>query len=58
MMDEAAVEKAVRSAAGSLRLEGMSVSQEESDMVKKCLRGEITEVEYQAWVLRRAGVRS
>ena len=50
------VESLVNYAVTMQRLEGLSTPVEETDMLCRYLRGEITEDDYMRWVWRRAGV--
>lgn len=49
------VEYCVQAAIAENRLEGLESTEEEIQMLRKCLSGEITEDEYMAWVRRLAG---
>lgn len=49
------VEYCVQAAIAENRLEGLESTEEEVQMLRKCLSGEITEDEYLAWARRVAG---
>lgn len=51
--DEEGIECAMRNAAGSLAVDGFYLTPEEMELVRRKLRGEITEEEFmkQAWII-------
>lgn len=51
------IERCVQAAVSSSRLEGLNMTDEEIAKLRDYAYGRITEAEYDAWVLDRAGVK-
>lgn len=51
------IEDCIQAVIATNRLEGLVSPPEEIDMVRRYMRGDITESEYMAWVYKNAGVK-
>lgn len=51
------IEDCIQAVIATNRLEGLVSPPEEIDMVRRYMRGDITESEYMAWVYENAGVK-
>ena len=52
--NEKEIEKAMKSAKASMEVEGYLITEEQSELVRRVLSGEITEKEYERQALERA----
>lgn len=50
------VEQIVKSAVASNRLEGLVMTSEEIDMLRRYVSGDIVEREYECWIFQHAGL--